>query len=270
MKARCDCPPKPRKHASLLGAGPIPIGRLCFRSSYLSFFSPCKIAVQSQKLMEIKRTISRVIYRIEPKPEGGFIARCDDPNVPPLEAATRFELEQQIRDKITAEVESQIPGLNISIEKKFISLDGNCDAGSSSQLKVEGGAKHAVEQWLSGKAVALVEKNIPPELLEQIEHQQVDGKLKITVTKMGTAGNTRREYTFSNGNVGQLLSRFVTGRQKNSGALEPSNPVSASFSGTNLDSTSPITPASGNSFLRFLAAALVLIGILFFFLHLKK
>src|SRR4051794_39162471 len=71
--------------------------------SYLSSFWLRPFAVQSQKLMEIKRTISRVIYCIEPKPEGGFIARCDDPTVPPLEAASRFELEQQIRDKVTSE-----------------------------------------------------------------------------------------------------------------------------------------------------------------------
>ena len=220
--------------------------------------------------MEIKRTISRIIYRIEPKPEGGFIARCDDPKMPPIEAASRFELDKQIQEKITSEVESQIPGFKISLEKKFISLDSKSDAGSISQPGVEGGAKEAVEQWLSDKAVALVEKDLPPELLEQIKRQQVDGQINIAVTKVGAEGKVRREYTISNGNAGQLLSRFLKGRQKNSGALEPSNPVSASFSGTNLDSTSPIIPTSSNSFLRFLAAALVLIGILFFFLYLKK
>ena len=240
-------------------------------SSYLSSLSPRKIAVESQKLMEIKRTISRIIYHIEPKPEGGFIARCEDPSVPPLEAATRFELEQQIQQKITSEVESQIPGLKVSLEKKIISLDSNSDALPIPQPGVEGGAKQAVEQWLSAKAVALVEKNLPPELVEQIKHPQVDGKIKIAVTKVGAEGKVRREYTISNENAGQLLSRFLKGGQKTSGALEPSNPVSASFSGTDLDSTSPITPGSGTSpFIRFLLAALVIAGIVFFFLYLKK
>jgi hypothetical protein len=91
------------------------------------------------------------------------------------------------------------------------------------------------------------------------------------VTKFGGKDNFRREYVVPNGNAVQLLSRFFTGRQKNSGALAPSNPVSASFSGTNLDSTSPIIPVSGSgSFLRFLLAAIVLAGILFFFLYLKR
>jgi hypothetical protein len=220
--------------------------------------------------MEIKRTISRIAYRIAEKPEGGFIARCSDLNVPPLEAASRFELEQQIQAKITAEMESQIPGLEISLEKKNISFDNKSDRGSIPQPGIEGGAKQAVEQWLTDKAVTLVEKNLPPELVDQLKNQKLSGNVNIKVTKFGGKTNFRREYVISNGNAGQLLSRFL-GRQKDSGALEPSNPVSASFSGTNLDSTSPITPVSGSGpFLRFLLAAIVVAGIVFFFLYLKK
>jgi hypothetical protein len=228
--------------------------------------------------MEIKRTISPIAYRIEQKPEGGFIARCSDPNVPPLEGASRFELEQQIQAKITAEMESQFPGLKIPFntsETKFITLgtkpDGSIfsESGNSSVQPAEGGTKNAVEHWLADKAVSLVEKNLPPELIEQLKHQAVDGKITIAVTKLGGKDKVRRDYIVSNGN--DLLSRFLKGRQKTSGALEPSNPVSASFSGTNLDSTSPITPVSGSGpFLRFLLAAIVVVGILFFFLYLKK
>jgi hypothetical protein len=228
--------------------------------------------------MEIKRTISRIAYRIEQKPEGGFIARCSDPNVPPLEGASRFELEQQIQAKITAEMESQFPGLKIPFntsETKFITLgtkpDGSIfsESGNSSVQPAEGGTKNAVEHWLADKAVSLVEKNLPPELIEQLKHQAVDGKITIAVTKLGGKDKVRRDYIVSNGN--DLLSRFLKGRQKTSGALEPTNPVSASFSGTNLDSTSPITPVSGSGpFLRFLLAAIVVVGILFFFLYLKK
>jgi hypothetical protein len=228
--------------------------------------------------MEIKRTISRIAYRIEEKPEGGFIARCSDPNMPALEAASRFELEQQIKTKITAEMESLFPGLKIPFdqsETKFITLETKPDgsifpeSSNSSLQPVEGGTKNAVEQWLTDKAVTLVEKNLPAELVDQLKNRKLSGNVNIKVTKFGGKTNFRREYVISNGNVGQLLSRFL-GRQKDSGALEPSNPVSASFSGTNLDSTSPITPGSNSSFLRFVAAALVLIGMLFFFLYLKK
>jgi hypothetical protein len=227
--------------------------------------------------MEIKRTISRIAYRIEEKPEGGFIARCSDPNMPALEAASRFELEQQIQAKITAEMESQFPGLKIRLDQsapKSITLttkpDGSIisESGDFSMQPAEGGVKNAVEHWLAGKAVSLVEKNLPPDLIEQLKHQQLDGKIKIAVTKVGAENKVRRDYVVSNGS--ELLSRFLEGSQKNSGAPEPSNPVSASFSGTNLDSTSPITPGSSNPFLRFLLAAVIVAGILFFFLYLKK
>jgi hypothetical protein len=245
--------------------------------NYLSFSLTWKIVVQSQQLMEIKRTISRIAYRIEPKPGGGFIARCSDPNVPPLEAASRFELEQQIKAKITGEMESQFPGLKIPLDQsqtKSITFstkpNGSIFSSSSdsSLQPAEGGVKNAVEHWLADKAVSLVEKNLPPELLEQLKQQQVEGKIKIAVTKVDAEGKVQRNYVVSNGS--DLISRFVQGAQKTSGALEPSNPVSASFSGTDLDSNSPITPASSSSFLGFAAAALVLIGMLFFFLYLKK
>src|SRR2546430_10712556 len=154
--------------------------------------------------MEIKRTISRVIYRIEPKPEGGFIARCDDPTVPPLEAASRFELEQQIRDKVTSEVESQIPGLKISLEKKVVSFDNKSIGDSISQSGVEGGAKQAVEQWLTDKAVTLVEKNLPPELVEQLKNQKLSGTINIKVTKFGGKNNFCREYVIPKGHARHL------------------------------------------------------------------
>jgi hypothetical protein len=105
-------------------------------------------------------------------------------------------------------------------------------------------------------------------LIERLKHQQIDGKIKIALTKVGTDTKVRREYVFSNGS--DLLSRFLKGPKKNSGALEPSTPVSSSFSNTSLDSNAPITPVGSRSFLRFLAAAVVLIGVLFFFLYLTK
>src|SRR3954452_10947174 len=116
--------------------------------------------------MEIKRTISRIAYRIEKKPEGGFIARCSDLNVPPLEAASRFELEQQIQVKITAEMESQFPGLKTRLDQsevKSITVATKHDCGifsesdNSSLQPAEGDVKNAVEHWLADKAVSLVE-----------------------------------------------------------------------------------------------------------------
>ena len=63
--------------------------------------------------MELKRLVQQLNYRIEPKPEGGFIARCTDPSVPPLEAATREELQQQIQARLRAVLQEKFPGMKL-------------------------------------------------------------------------------------------------------------------------------------------------------------
>lgn len=72
--------------------------------------------------MELKRLITKVSYRIEPKPEGGFIARTSDPTDPPLEAPTREELVLQIQGKIAAAVNTEFPGLKLPTDSKKIAL----------------------------------------------------------------------------------------------------------------------------------------------------
>ena len=66
--------------------------------------------------MELKRLISHFTYRIEPKPEGGFIAHPSDPTVPPLEASTRKELQQKIQANIGAALAAEFPGLKLPLE----------------------------------------------------------------------------------------------------------------------------------------------------------
>lgn len=72
--------------------------------------------------MGIRHLITQVAYRIEPKPEGGFIARARDPNVPPLEAPTREELLQQVQAKIAAALNTEFPGLKIPITGRQIAF----------------------------------------------------------------------------------------------------------------------------------------------------
>jgi hypothetical protein len=65
--------------------------------------------------MEIEHSFfSKFLYRIEPKPEGGFIARCKDPNIPPIEGATRDEIDQKIQASIGADLDRPIPRPQIS------------------------------------------------------------------------------------------------------------------------------------------------------------
>lgn len=59
--------------------------------------------------MEINRTNLHLTYKIEEKPEGGFIARSDDPSVESLEAPTREELMEKLREKTTALLGKDLP-----------------------------------------------------------------------------------------------------------------------------------------------------------------
>ncbi len=68
--------------------------------------------------MELKHLVQRFVYRIESKPEGGFIARASDPTVPPLEAATREELQRKIQEKLFAALGEAFPNLKLPIEDK--------------------------------------------------------------------------------------------------------------------------------------------------------
>ena len=48
--------------------------------------------------MDIQTITRKYAYKIEAKPEGGFIARASDPSVPPIEGATREEVQRKIRE----------------------------------------------------------------------------------------------------------------------------------------------------------------------------
>jgi hypothetical protein len=63
--------------------------------------------------MDLKRLITQFAYRIEPKPEGGFIAHATDPSVPPLEAPTRQELQKKIQERIFAAISAEFPALKL-------------------------------------------------------------------------------------------------------------------------------------------------------------
>jgi len=78
--------------------------------------------------MSISESNFKFSFKIEPKPEGGFIARCDNPDWT-LEGATREEVEGKIRAKIAEiagiDIASALPleklgqpGVSVNIQKK--------------------------------------------------------------------------------------------------------------------------------------------------------
>jgi len=89
--------------------------------------------------MEIKNTTTKIMYWIEPKPGGGFIARpsggsADDSAIETIEGATREEVQEKIQAKLSELMEQQMPalfklgGLNLIVNKK-ISLTTQTSSG---------------------------------------------------------------------------------------------------------------------------------------------
>jgi|HubBroStandDraft_6_1064221.scaffolds.fasta_scaffold00076_26 hypothetical protein len=73
--------------------------------------------------METKRLTTQFSYRIEPKPEGGFIARSTDPAVPSLEAPTREELLQKIEASTGVALAAAFPGLKLPTGSDQLKFD---------------------------------------------------------------------------------------------------------------------------------------------------
>jgi len=78
--------------------------------------------------MSISESNFKFSFKIEPKPEGGFIARCDNPDWT-LEGTTREEVEGKIRAKIAEiakiDIANALPleklgqaGVSVNIQKK--------------------------------------------------------------------------------------------------------------------------------------------------------
>src|SRR5215472_7361359 len=89
--------------------------------------------------MEVKNTTTKIMYWIEPKPGGGFIARPsggtpEGSAMEAIEGATREEVQEKIQAKITQFIEQQMPtlfkfgGLNLMLNKK-ISLTTETSSG---------------------------------------------------------------------------------------------------------------------------------------------
>jgi hypothetical protein len=220
--------------------------------------------------VDIKRLVTHFTYRIEQKPDGGFIAHSSDPNLPPLEAPTRFELQHKIQDNIDSVLRSEFPGLNLP-ENKRVSFhlekqaDGTVAFHSSdpNSTTANAGTHEEVESHFAEKMFSLFGKQIlshlPPEMASQIPSdlaaQLNSGNVKVFVEKKVTRSDS------PSGAAGQLTTTlFAPAPQSNSGT--DSNFMNQA---TN---ASPITPErnSGTGMLRVLLALAVICGMLYLYL----
>ena len=75
--------------------------------------------------MDIKTTTTKFSYRIQPKPEGGFVGIPSDPAMETIEGSTKEEVEQKIQAKISDMIGAQLPtslklgGINVTVNHKL-------------------------------------------------------------------------------------------------------------------------------------------------------
>jgi len=225
--------------------------------------------------MEIKRLAEKYVYRIETKPEGGFIARASDPNVPPLEAATRDELQQKIQSTVLAGLGVDFPGLKLpagSGEMKFSfhvekQPDGSFDIHSSdpSAAPLNAASHDQVESHFAEKLIEFAGKHMLQEVPEALRAQMASGDIKVFIKK--SSG-----FTFTTSRSSDQAPQMGSVQGSDVSAVSPaisnrSSSVTLSSSGTPIDS-SPITPGNEGSgkFLRILLILLALAAVAFFFL----
>ena len=220
--------------------------------------------------MEIKRTLSKIVYRIEPKPEGGFIARASDPEVPVLEAPTREELQQKIQAAICATLAAQFPGLKLPLENKELKYSFHIEAkpgggfiahsSDPSQATIEGATHEEVEHHLAEKLAGALGSYFLPELSQALGAQVNAGDVKVFVNRKVSFTAKAGSHKLTLGDAQDIPQAEI--RQAQDVRNE---------SVGNRQGNSPIVPVEGFNWrlFRFLLALVVLAAVMYFFLRFR-
>ena len=218
--------------------------------------------------MELKRLITHFTYRIEPKPEGGFIAHATDPTVPPLEAPTREELQRKIQENIAAGLASEFPGLKLPLENQQLKFAFHIErkpgggfaihSADPDAPLIEGATHEEIESHFAEKLIAFVGKHFIPELSQALAAQG-SGDIKVFV-------NRKTGFTVNAGSH-TIQTDDVTIEDAKLGDAKTAN-ASLGSVGDAMDN-SPITPEASSSWtiFRFLLALLIIAAMMYFFLH---
>ena len=230
--------------------------------------------------MELKHLVQRFVYRIEPKPEGGFIARATDPTVPPLEAPTREELQQKIQAKLFAALGEAFPNLKLPVEDQQLKFDVHIERqpGGGFAVHSEQTGKPGLEPATEAKIdhyaeelLGFVDKHFP-HLTQSIAAQVGSQDLKVVVNqkasvrlKSESAPGIAQGFLPTQPMPAQPMRSSDAGVQNLQ--LEATTIEDATFNKA-LTNT-PITPeASGaGKILRFILTLAILAAVMYFFLY---
>ena len=213
--------------------------------------------------MEIKQLINQFAYRIEAKPEGGFIAHASDPSAPALEAPTRAELQEKIQTHISAALAAQFPGINFPLQTNGVKFAFHIEKGmdGSIVLHTNDGQQRPLGENLDPnspileKALEFIGKHLMTGMAQAMANQQGNKDLQI----------------FVNGTTNFLPGKPAT--TADTGLLGPSTPIQSGLT----RSQEALDPAANALFkpessglwpiIRFLIAALVLGAIVYVVRH---
>ncbi len=190
--------------------------------------------------MELKQPITKFTYRIEPKPEGGFMANATAPTAPPLEAPTREELQRKIQETIFAGLNNEFPGLKLptadSKELKFaFHIETKPGGGfvihsaDPNAKPVEGANHEEIENLFAEKLLGFVGKHFMPDLSKLLAAQGGTGDIKVFVnnktfsvkTNAAAAGVAQ---AFLPAGLGQMSSTTVSGTTAGTQQIQNQNP----------------------------------------------
>lgn len=222
--------------------------------------------------MEFKTVINKFLYRIEAKPGGGFIATCKDSGLPPIEGATRTEVEQKIQESISADLASQFPSLKPLFDSKQVKLSyhtdpkpgggyivhhGDPNSADPAHQPIEGSTREHLESLVESKLFSALMERLPPEAHQQIADKLNSGGFDVTV-------NRRVSFTTKIGGQPDFSPEKPL-------ALDPTpSPASEVLPpGAGALDQSPIIYEEKKSggILRFLLALLIIAALMYFYLH---
>jgi hypothetical protein len=232
--------------------------------------------------MELKRLITQFTYRIEPKPEGGFIAHATDPSVPPLEAATREELQRKIQAAIAAGLASEFPGLKLPLESQELKFNfhiepqpggGFAIQSADPNAKAIEGTRDEIESHFAEKLITFAGKHFAPELSQALSTQGGSGDIKVFVTRKAGISVKTGSHALSLDAAPGLLPVGLTradDAKPDDGSLVDGKTTEAKLGSMGETiSNSPITPERSSSWALFgvLALLMVVVAMYFFLYH---
>jgi hypothetical protein len=143
--------------------------------------------------MDLKRLVTHFAYKIEPKPEGGFIARATDATVPPLEAPTREELQQKIQQNILNALSAEFPGLKLPAQGKHLEMSFHVEHTPGGGFSIHSTDPNATviatadrkefESQFLEKFLGFAGKHLMPELSQALAAQVGSANINVVVDR---------------------------------------------------------------------------------------